>query len=535
MKINRFILVFGVILLGLIATSLAEEMPFIGYTCDIDIDCVEWSEELLSFGEIDKPYPFCDVTTQTCHDSGDPASLELPSSTTIPNTQTTPATNQTTNASTANITINAAVVQSAALNSQVTDLKKEIAELKLSINSLGSTDGVFEQQLVGLNSELQSLSGSLNSLKQVQGEVNVIAVGLAGLQQNLENTTSEVAAIEANLAKKAARNKTIGIFSLILLVLLVFGALSYYMVGKKRPFGKVDNKIVTYITSYIKQGWKYPHIKEKLMKSGWSEGEIQWAYKETIKNNYKTYKQKKLSFESPSSQKNSKKESVGGDKNKMITIAVVSVLLVIGALLILNGTTGQAIFFQKTNTDGEIGYKFECTGNHTLNPDKDGCCLDKDKTGGCDYIEAQEQSIEKVSSGAACVDSFQCQQNEYCISGSCQTLASQYKGFGDCSKQCNTYAARIKTNDGETYPVKPGQGSYTSAGAIEWKILDGPTHCKGEPAFIPIRVTRKDVNGIINQEHFALKQGETSKVITHPTVPTSFTLKVDRIFEWCPE
>jgi hypothetical protein len=527
MKINRFILVFGIILLGLIAISLAEDMPYFGPTCIDDASCEEISEIGMEFGEIDKPYPLCNVATETCYT----LETSAPAQTIPPTNQATPPITNGTNVTT-NVTT---IVQSAALNSQVTNLKKEIAELQLSINSLENTNGVFEQQLVGLNSELQSLSGSLNSLKQVQGEVNVIAVGLAGLQQDLENTTSEIATIEANLTKKAARNKTIGIISLILLALLVFGALTYYMVGKKRPFGKVDNKIVTYITGYIKQGWKYPQIKEKLMKSGWSEQEIQWAYKETIKNNYNTYKKKTLSFESPSSQKSNKKESVGSDKNKMITIAVVSILLIIGALLILNGTTGQAIFFQKTNTDGEVGYEFECTAPHTLNPDKDGCCLDFDNTGDCDYIELKEQSTDKVSSGSPCSDSFQCQQGEYCIDSTCQTLESQYKGFGDCSKQCNTYAVKISTSDEETYPLQPGQGSYTSAGALEWKVLDGPTHCKGEPAFVPIKVIRKDVGEIINQELFALKQGETSKVITHPTVPTSFTLKVDKIFEWCPE
>jgi hypothetical protein len=527
MKINRFILVLSIISLVLITSSLANDLPPGWHSCNLDLDCELLYSDLPELVINENFYPRCNLVTKTCYESETPGDLEIPDD--IP---AIPTTNQTTNTSIANITnANATTVQSAVLNSQVTDLKKESADIKLRINSLESTSGVFEQQLTGLNSELQSLSASLHNLEQVQGELNAVAVGLAGLQQNLENTTLEVAAIEANLAKKAARNKTIGIISVILLILLVFGFLTYYMVGKKKPFGKVDEKIVSYITSYIKKGWKYPHIKEKLMSSGWSEQEIQWAYKETIKNNYKKYKQ----GSSKKKVNSSKPTEVGMDKNKVITIAVVSVLLIIGIVFVLNGTTGQAISFQKFINDGKVSYGVECTAPHVLNPDKDGCCLDFDNSGKCDYIELKEQSVVKVSSGSACSDSFQCQQGEYCIDNSCQTLASQYKGFGDCSKQCNTYAVKISTNDGETYPVKPGQGSYTAAGALEWKILDGPTHCKGEPAFVPIKVIRKDVGEIINQELFALTQGETSPVITHPTVPVSFTIKVDRIFEWCPE
>ena len=137
----------------------------------------------------------------------------------------------------------------------------------------------------------------------------------------------------------------IGFVSVIVLALLVFGFLARYIIGKKKPFGRVDEKIISYITSYIKQGLKYPHIKEKLMKAGWSEQEIQWAYKETIKNNYKKYKQG-----SSKGVKSSKPVQVGTDKKKMFTIAGVSILLIIGVLLILNGTTGKAIFFQKTIT-----------------------------------------------------------------------------------------------------------------------------------------------------------------------------------------
>ena len=214
MKINRVILVLNIILLVLSVNSLAEDLPNPGYFCETDLDCEELSAILITFEEIDKAYPKCNIATKTCYDSGTAAAQQ-----TTTNDFINIVTNATTNTTTS--------IQTANLNSQVTQLKQKIDQLTIRINSLESSESTFEQQLVGLNSELQSVSGSLQSIKQVQGELNVVAVGLAGLQQNLENTTSEVAAIEASLEKKTARNKAIGFTVVILLALAVFGFLAY--------------------------------------------------------------------------------------------------------------------------------------------------------------------------------------------------------------------------------------------------------------------------------------------------------------------
>ncbi|PIZ51797.1 hypothetical protein COY27_02380 [Candidatus Woesearchaeota archaeon CG_4_10_14_0_2_um_filter_33_13] len=518
---KRLFSVLLVLSLFLLSTSvIAELLPEPGFYCSSDQVCVETSEMLMEFGIITKEYPLCDLATETCYSQDTPVITQ-----TIPTTITN-TTNNITNVTATPVT---STVSTDTFNSQITQLKGQMQELTTKVNSLEGSDQVTQQQLQGLNNDLQSIAVSIQDIQSVKSDLNSISVGLAGLQEGLNQTSAELNTVEETLAKKAARNKMLLWMGFVFLLLIVMGGVSYYILSQKRPFGRVDPKVTSYISQYIKQGWKYPHIKEKLMQSGWSEEEIGWAYKETIKKNYQEYQKKS----SPSEKKTIGPTGVGSDRNKVITIAVVSVLLVIGAILIINGTTGNAIFFQKFNTGGEITYGVECTAPHVLNPDKDGCCLDLDNSGTCDYLDAR--GVSKVSSGGACADSFQCPQNEYCIDKTCQTLESQYKGFGDCSKQCNTYAARIKTSDGEIYPLKPGQGSYTGAGSLEWKVMEGPTHCKGEPALLPIKVSRKDQSGLINQEQFVLKQGETSKVMTHPTVPLSFTLTVERIFEWCPE
>ena len=533
-----FNVLFVLMVILLSNLGLSEPMPQtdISDLCFSDQDCIDLSVLLLADDTISKEYPLCDLMTLNCY-SLDSTSSTTPPAYVPPSTSpffTDTTTNQTTTTSNVTAQNNTATqIATANLNSQVTQLKKDVQELTTRLNSVEGTERNFEQQISGLNSELQGINTKIQEVETVKNQLNNVATGLAGLQQTVEETSSDVTALEDDLEKKSSRNKMFGIIAFILIVLIVAGGISYYIIRVKMPFGKVDEKVLSYITQYIKQGYKFPQIKQKLLSAGWKEEQIGWAYKETIKKNYKNYK--KSGSKDSRTSTTSSTTKVGTDKKKVITIAVVSVLLLIGVLLILNGTTGQAIFFQKTiSGSGEVGFSAGCTSPHILNVDKDGCCLDQDSTGICDHIEAMV--VQSVSSGAACQDSFQCPQQEFCISKTCQTLESQYTGIGDCSKQCNTYAARIKTSDGESYPVKPGQGSYTSAGAIEWKVLDGPTHCKGEPALLPIRITRKDQEGIINQEHFVLKQGETSKVITHPSVASaSFTLMVERIFEWCPE
>ena len=82
----------------------------------------------------------------------------------------------------------------------------------------------------------------------------------------------------------------------------------------------------------------------------------------------------------------------------------------------------------------------------------------------------------------------------------------------------------------EEYVLKPKQGSYTMAGAVEWKVLDVTEYCEGEQAIIPIKIIRKSGRDILTEEIITLKQGETSDLITHPLYESSsFVLKIDKI------
>ncbi|MEK6899995.1 MAG: hypothetical protein AABX05_02615, partial [Nanoarchaeota archaeon] len=302
----------------------------------------------------------------------------------------------------------------------------------------------------------------------------------------------------------------------------------------------INPEIINYITNNIKQGKKFSEIKQNLLKAGWSEEDVSWAYKQTVKQNYSSFKQGSSSVD----QKDSKvtKKTVPGvtnDPKKMVSIAIVSVLLIAGVLLLLRGvSTGKAIEFQKfiggqkNGTSGEVTYAVECTPPHILNPTKDGCCLDTDSSGVCDTTEARQGQV----TGGACSDNNQCPRGEYCINQRCGNLAALYTGQGDCSKMCNYYVVKMLTSDGETYSVKPKRGSYTAAGALEWKLLEMPQYCKGEEPIVAINVIRKRTGEIVNEEVITLKQGQTSQVLAHPDLPKiAFTLTADTVYESCPK
>jgi hypothetical protein len=174
----------------------------------------------------------------------------------------------------------------------------------------------------------------------------------------------------------------------------------------------------------------------------------------------------------------------------------------------------------------------ECTPPHILTPTGDACCLDVDNSSVCDTVEARQGQV----TGGACNDNNQCPKGEYCANGFCHTLASLYKGEGDCTKLCSYYAVKMLTSDGETYSIKPKRGSYTAAGALEWKLLEMPQHCKGEKPIAPVNIILKRPGEIVSEQVITLQQGEKSQVLSHPDLPkVAFTLTADTVFETCPK
>lgn len=138
--------------------------------------------------------------------------------------------------------------------------------------------------------------------------------------------------------------------------------------------------------------------------------------------------------------------------------------------------------------------------------------------------------------GGPCAVNADCAEGTLCIDGSCATIASLYNTA--CAKKCTVEIVDVTTSDGEKYSLARGQGSYTAAGALEWKVGNIPLYCPstaaGEKKIIPFHFIKKTTGKVLEEQVVTVEEGKTSVVITHPTVSrVKFTVKVEKVKEVC--
>ncbi len=418
------------------------------------------------------------------------------------------------------------------LEIMVVGLQNDLATVKQDLHSL-------QGHLSQVDRNIQEIRQKTDVPSETSTLVSTLATGLAGIQQKVDIAGMEVSVLQENVAEERDFTQLIKYGFFTLLILAIAAGIIYYLNRDSGSVSEANPEIVHYITKHITEGKKFSFIKESLLRAGWGEGEIVRAYKETLRHNYQQYLQRKgglartgaTGVRSPASLTSRPMES---DKNKMISIAVVSVLLLIGVFFLLSGVVGKAVFFQQTinNETREVGQLVQCTPPHILTPDGNSCCTDLNANTICDETDERLQNISAAVNGR-CTDNLQCQSAEYCINAQCESLYNLYKGSPLCGKMCNFYTMEISTSDHETYNLKPKRGSYSCAGALEWKIMELPNHCEGEKAVVPIMVTMKEPGRIISEEVVVLRQRESTALV-HPTIPgCSLTLTMEKIYELC--
>lgn len=506
------IVVLVVVFIVLLAISAIADVDT-GYSCSMD--CESLSQNNDSY--------YCNPNTQTCFLVETPPEPVDPNAT-IPVTEAAPAELTT--------------------EEKVATLEEKLVDLQQSLETGNQDIATIKNQLAGLQVEIATIKGSIQTGLNTQ--TNSLATGLAGLQQGVDQTQQKINEVQETLNQRQKLNRFLTVMFFLIIIGAVGGAI-YHFVTRKQKMLSPEN--LELISKNIKQGKKLPQIKQELRKAGWKDSDIEKAYQETVKKNYQQYKSSQsgsLTEISKTSTNNlagkpAKRSSMPAyDPKKMMIIAVVSILVITGAIFILRGiATGEAISLikliggQEGGRNGEITYKVECTPPHLLNPAGDACCLDSDNSGVCDTTELQGVGLTR---GGDCSDNRECRPGLYCIANKCSSLDSLYTGEGDCSKLCTYYAVKMLTSDGETYDLKPKQGSYTGAGALEWKLLEMPKHCKGEAPIVPINILKKQTGEIISEEVILLHEGEESQVFTHPTVSKlAFSLTVADVFESCPK
>ncbi|MEK6950399.1 MAG: hypothetical protein AABX13_01610 [Nanoarchaeota archaeon] len=133
-----------------------------------------------------------------------------------------------------------------------------------------------------------------------------------------------------------------------------------------------------------------------------------------------------------------------------------------------------------------------------------------------------------------CTVNADCAEGTLCIDGSCATIASLYNTAAACAQKCTVETVDVTTSDGEKYTLARTQGSYTAAGALEWKVGAIPLYCPGEKKLIPFHFFKKTTGKVISEEVVTVEEGQTSPVITHPTVSrVKFTVTVNKVKEVC--
>lgn len=120
-----------------------------------------------------------------------------------------------------------------------------------------------------------------------------------------------------------------------------------------------------------------------------------------------------------------------------------------------------------------------------------------------------------------------------CIDGVCRSIASLYD-TDDCEQKCSLDSVVIETSDSEIYTLKKGQGSFSYAGAVEWKIESFPDYCPTNKLRIPLKIIKKNTGKVIETQIITLGKGETSPLIIHPTIErVKFTATLKEINEQC--
>ncbi len=132
-----------------------------------------------------------------------------------------------------------------------------------------------------------------------------------------------------------------------------------------------------------------------------------------------------------------------------------------------------------------------------------------------------------------CENDLTCTSGDRCIDGTCKSLTSLFETDG-CKETCKVSGIKIITSDKENYELKPGEGSYTTAGALQWKIIPTPAYCKGSDVIVPVEIEKRSTGVSLGKQVITLQKGIESDVITHPTISrVQFTATATEITETC--
>jgi hypothetical protein len=147
--------------------------------------------------------------------------------------------------------------------------------------------------------------------------------------------------------------------------------------------------------------------------------------------------------------------------------------------------------------------------------------------------EEEEEEEEEVVAKDSCMVNADCGLGLLCIDNKCGIIADLFV-TEDCDATCGISSVDISTSDDESYNLSLGEGSYSYAGALEWKLKSIPTYCEGQVPLVPIAILKKSLGKVLSEKVITLEEGATSALITHPSVASvQFTATLDNVVEEC--
>ncbi|MBS3127082.1 hypothetical protein J4228_02870 [Candidatus Woesearchaeota archaeon] len=329
-----------IVLIALLLFSAAADTE-VG-SCYADVDCSDPNNPYLYYDGCTPQTCYCNEETYTCFTTEEVVIQEQGEPAVVTGAEIESVSAPGFNAS----LLTALQDRLAELEAQQAAQQAAAATLTLTqeerITAVEENLALFQEQTAQQIAVLQNLQTELQQVGQVvqqeQQVRNELATGLAAVQKDIKTTEGDLTDVEEGLTKEQSFTRLIkGIF-LVLLLIIAGLTVFYFVTGKAKQAPEMNMEVINYITEHIKQGKKFPQIKDHLLQAGWSEQDITEAYKQTIQHNVQKYK--KQTGGQPAEEPNT-------DKKKIMTIAVVSLLLLIGAFILIRGvTTGQAIYFQ---------------------------------------------------------------------------------------------------------------------------------------------------------------------------------------------
>lgn len=351
---NLMELLIGTILLTLLFSSFSlADTPYSDESCEMEDDCTIL-EDVYGAGIY-----YCDYAKGYCFKNT--TKLNTTNSTNITNATKTNTTN-TTNTTINQTTLNKLQGELNSLKVSLDVLKSDLSTLQKKVDEQGdkvSTIATLNQKLTSMEDFLDKLNLDVQAVGYQQSEskeelsigLNTVSTGLAMMQENLTATQSQLAEVEKEVSEKGSILNLL-IYFVIAIIAAGIAIGTIYYLHSKGTSGEGEQELTpqvhAYLTKLIRQGKKFPQIKEELLRSGWPEKEIHWAYQATIKHNYRRFAgaEKSSSAEATSAKESSSNASTSNTQ-KIIALVVVCVLIVGGAILLMRGvTTGKAIFFQ---------------------------------------------------------------------------------------------------------------------------------------------------------------------------------------------